>query len=393
MINDIYLGHQDVWGLKLLSADAQKNGLGRPDLGCPVRLAIAGLGLVGRRHAEAIKHAATAKLCAIADPKAEAHANEYAVPHYPTIEEMMAAENLDGIILSTPTPHHAEQGRMCIEKGIPVLIEKPLADDLDAAERLVRQSESENVPILVGHHRRYNPIIERAHAMISDGRIGDIRAVHATCWFYKPEAYFDAAPWRKQSGAGPVSVNLVHDIDLIRHLCGEITHVQAQSASSLRGYENEELAAALLRFENGGIGTVSVSDSIVSPWSWEYTSQEYPVYPYTAQSAYQIGGSHGALSVPDLTCWSHNEARDWWSPISSQATPCESADPLVKQIEHFANVIRGIEQPRVSGREGLRTLSVINAIQVAARTGQKIQLCDSETETQFKPKLTNPAFG
>ena len=96
----------------------------------------------------------------------------------------------------------------------------------------------------------------------------------------------------------------MHDIDLMRHLCGEITHIQAASRSSTRGYANEELSAAILKFENGGIGTVSVSDSIVSPWSWEYTSQENPVYPYSAQSSYQIGGSEGALSVPDLAYWS-----------------------------------------------------------------------------------------
>ena len=222
---------------------------------------------------------------------------------------------------STPTTLHAEQGQICIDHNIPVLIEKPITDDLNDAANLVASSEAENVPILVGHHRRFNPIIERAHQMINEGAIGEVKAVHSTCWFYKPDAYFDKAPWRKQKGAGPVSVNLVHDIDLIRHLCGEISHVQAAAKAASRGYENEELSAAILQFENGGIGTVSVSDSIVSPWSWEYTSQENPVYPYSAQSSYQIGGSKGALSVPDLTFWKHDDEPDWWSPIASRMMP------------------------------------------------------------------------
>lgn len=362
-----------------------------------IRLAIVGFGLVGQRHAEAITKADNISICAVVDTAEDAklRAADLSVPCYDSIETVISGERPDGIIISTPTTLHAVQGLVCIAHGIPVLIEKPIADDLNAASQLVRQSELADVPVLVGHHRRYNPIIEKAHQMIAEGHIGEVRAVHATCWFYKPDAYFDTAPWRKTRGAGPLSVNLVHDIDLIRHLCGEITQVQAMTKASSRGYENEELAAAILRFENGGIGTVSVSDSVVSPWSWEYTSQENPIYPYSAQSSYQIGGSAGALSVPDLACWTHDKAPDWWSPISSTMIRCEKADPLIAQIEHFANVIKGHEQPRISGREGLHTLAVINAIQVAAKTGETI-LLDVKEQTEAstnRSKDNNKAYG
>ena len=65
------------------------------------------------------------------------------------------------------------------------------------------------------------------------------------------------------------------------------------------GYDNEDLAAAIFNFENGGLGTITVSDSVVSPWSWEQRN----IYPFTAEGAYQIGGSHGSLSIPDLKLW------------------------------------------------------------------------------------------
>ena len=377
-----------------------------------IQIAVAGFGLVGRRHARAIAEVANAALCAVIDPSAESEkeAASLGVPHFSSLDALFEARHkmpdfkIDGIVLSTPTNLHAAQGELCIDHQLPTLIEKPLARDIQSAQALVEKSEAANVPLLVGHHRRYNPIIERAHQMISQGDIGTVRAVHATCWFYKPDSYFEIAPWRKLDGAGPVTVNLVHDIDLIRHLCGEITHVQAQYAPSSRGYENEELAAALLRFADGGIGTVTVSDSIVSPWSWEYTSQEYPIYPFTGQSAYQIGGSHGSLSVPDLAHWRHDDERDWWSPISSHMADHQQKDPLITQIEHFVNIIKGEEKPRVSGREGLRTLAVIDAIQVAAKTGQTIQLAKplssnqlaesndvSETQSTIRPTTTKSA--
>ena len=373
----------------------------------PLRIAITGLGLVGLRHAKAISQVGGVTLCAVADPSAESRNKAAAddVPHFETIEQLIESSRPDGIILATPTTLHAAQARLCVDAGIPVLIEKPLAENLAEGEALVKHAEAANVAVMVGHHRRFNPIIQKAHAMIGEGRIGEVKSVHATCWFYKPDSYFDIAPWRKGEGAGPVSVNLVHDIDLIRHLCGEITQVQAQANPSSRGYDNEDVAAALFTFANGGIGTVSVSDSIVAPWSWEFTSREYPVYPFTGQSAYQIGGTEGSLSVPDLALWTHDQARDWWSPMSANIVDCDRSDPLINQIDHFASVIRGETTPQVSGREGLRTLAVIEAIQIAAKTGQTIQLADrsghqelaefsrdSENSEANKPDKTNLAL-
>ncbi len=342
----------------------------------PVDLAIAGLGLVGKRHAEAIANVANANLVAVVDPSEEAKA--YCQPrklaHYPTLEAMFAERRPAGVILSTPTPLHVDQALGCVAEGCPVMVEKPLATSAQAAKPLLEAALANATPLLVGHHRRHNPLIRKAKQIISDGKIGQVRAVQATCWFYKPDPYFDIAPWRKLKGAGPISVNLVHDVDLLRYLCGEIVSVQAQAALSLRGFENEDVAAAVLRFESGAVGTISVSDSIVAPWSWEMTSREYPVYPVTDQSCYHIGGSHGALSIPDLKLWSHSQERDWWTPLSATVMPRDASDPLINQIRHFVEVIAGREQPLVSGQEGYRTLQVVEAIQSAALTGQTIEL-------------------
>ena len=343
-----------------------------------LRIAIIGFGLVGLRHAEALEKVDGVQLCAVADPSDESleQASAKAVPHFDQLDKLIEKTSPDGVILATPTTLHATHARLCIDANIPVLIEKPLAVNALEGRAIVQHAQAKNVQIMVGHHRRFNPIIQKAHKVISEGQIGDVKSVHATCWFYKPDSYFDVAPWRKFDGAGPISVNLAHDIDLIRHLCGELTEVQAQATPSSRGYENEEVAVALLRFANGAVGTVSVSDGIVAPWSWEFTSREYPLYPFTGQSAYQIGGTQGSLSIPDLSLWTHDQARDWWSPMSANVLSCDLSDPLINQIKHFASVIRKNALPLVSGREGLRTLAVIEAIQIAAKTGRKIQLAD-----------------
>ncbi len=345
-----------------------------------VRLAVAGAGLVGRRHVSAIEKTDGVVLEAVVDPdtEARAYAADHGCLHFDRLEDLFENGRPDGVILATPTPLHVEQGLVCVARGLPALVEKPLAALADEAETLVGEARRGSVPLLVGHHRRHNPLIRKARDLISAGEIGQVRAVQATAWFYKPDGYFDVAPWRKEKGAGPISVNLVHDVDLMRHLCGEIVSVHAQATQSLRGFENEDVAAAVLRFENGAIGTISVSDSVVAPWSWELTSQEYPIYPRTSESCYLIGGSHGSLSLPDLRLWSHGRERDWWKPIGATAMVRDSSDPLLNQIAHFAAVIRGKETPLVSGEEGLRTLRVIEAIQTSARTGNPVMVSEKK---------------
>lgn len=337
----------------------------------PIKLVVVGAGLVGQRHINAIKQQSGVLLVGIVDPQPFKGAK---VPCYPSLDAMFDAITPDGVILSTPTPLHISGALTCIAKGCAVLVEKPLATSVAEARVLTEAAERSGVPLLVGHHRRHNPLIQKAAALIAEGAIGEVRGVQATCWFYKPDDYFDVAPWRKQKGAGPISVNLVHDVDLMRHFCGEVVSVQAQMAPSRRGFENEDLAAAVLRFESGAIGTITVSDSIVSPWSWELTSREYPIYPPTSESCYLVGGSRGSLSVPDLTLWSHAGERSWWNPVTATTMPREASDPLFNQIMHFAEVIRGNELPLVTGAEGLKTMMVIEAIQKAATTQRLVEI-------------------
>ena len=339
-----------------------------------IKLAVVGAGLVGQRHISAILKHKDVKLVAIVEPNPTEDINSLDVPCFSNLKEMFAAISPDGIILSTPTPLHVSQGLECIERSCPVLVEKPLATSAVQAKILTDAAEHASVPLLVGHHRRHNPLIQKAKELIVSGEIGNIRALQATCWFYKPDEYFDIAPWRTQKGAGPISVNLVHDIDLMRYFCGEIISVQAQMAPSIRGFDNEDLAAAVLKFENGVIGTVTVSDSIVSPWSWELTSREYPIYPMTSESCYLLGGSDGSLSVPDLKVWSHKGERNWWNPISGTIAPRDASDPLINQITNFADVIRGDTDALVTGLDGLKTLLVIEAIQKAAQTQSLIEV-------------------
>jgi predicted dehydrogenase len=336
-----------------------------------VRIAVVGAGLVGRRHADAIRAARMASLAALVDPREDtgALALEHGVPWFRDLAGLLAADLAEGVILATPNRLHVEGGLACISAGLPVLVEKPLAEDAAGAAKLVRAAEAAGVSLATGHHRRHNPLVRAAKAMIEEGRLGRIAIVQATTWFRKPDAYFDAAPWRRQAGAGPILVNLVHDLDLLMHLAGPVKAVHAMAANAVRGFEVEDTAAILLRFGNGALGTVNLCDATPAPWSWELTAGENPAYPATDESCYRIAGTAGSLSLPDLALWTHSGDGGWWDPVSTTRFPVAHADPLVAQVEQFAEVIRDGAPPLVSGADGLAAVAVIEAIMEAARTG------------------------
>ena len=193
---------------------------------------------------------------------------------YPTISDMLRINPPDGVIIATPNQMHVDNGLECVRAKLPILIEKPIADATQSALLLVEEAKNVGIPILVGHHRRHNPIIQAAKEQIDSGFIGEIVAVHAACWLYKPDSYFDVA-WRTQQGAGPVFINLIHDIDLLRYLIGEVRSVQAFGSNQTRDHAIEDTAAIILSFANGALATITVSDTIVSPWSWEL--ERFPI--------------------------------------------------------------------------------------------------------------------
>jgi predicted dehydrogenase len=200
-----------------------------------------------------------------------------------------------------------------------------------------------------------------------------VLAVQASCWFHKPDEYFEVA-WRRQKGGGPILLNLIHDVDLLRYICGDVVSVQAMKSNAVRGHPVEETAGILLAFASGAIGTISVSDAIAAPWSWEMTAGENPSYPRTGEACYLVGGTRGSLSIPNLAQWHYEGKRSWWEPIERRSLLANTGDPLVLQMRHFADVSLGRATPIVTARDALETLKVIAAIGMAAENGRSVRV-------------------
>jgi predicted dehydrogenase len=341
----------------------------------PSRICVMGAGLIGRRHVEHILAEPTAALHSIIDPSeaGRSFAASIATPWYPDFTSMIAKGRPDGVIIATPNQLHVIHGLEVVAAGIPALVEKPVSDDLASGFALVEAAEKAGIPLLVGHHRRHNPLVQRAKAIIDSGKLGKLITMHSFFWLMKPDDYFEAA-WRRQKGAGPVMLNMIHDIDLMRYMCGEVEAVQAFQSNAVRGFEVDETTVVSLRFASGILGTLNISDTVVSPWNWEQTTGENQAYPKTDQLCYLIAGTHGSLSIPCLDVWTNRGERSWWNPFEVNRVIAAKEDPLRLQIQQFCKVIKGTEKPLVPAREGLMTLKVIDAVQRAAASGQTVRI-------------------
>jgi len=344
-----------------------------------LRIAVAGAGLIGRTHIALIQASRECALSAIADPAPAAAeiARAVGVPMYGSLAELLARERPDGVILATPNRLHVPQALECIAAGIATLIEKPIAGSFEEGLRVCEAADRAQAKILVGHHRVHSPLLATARSIVQSGRLGRLVAVMGSAMFYKPDGYFDNAPWRRQPGGGPILINLIHEIGNLRALCGEIDAVQALASNATRGFPVEDTVAIGLRFANGALGTFLLSDTAAAARSWEQTSRENSSYAtYPDEDCYVVAGTDGSLAVPTmrLKTYARKEDRSWWKPFELSVAPTERDDPLARQLAHFCAVIRDETVPRVTARDGLANLQVTEAIAQAARTGTTIRL-------------------
>ena len=345
----------------------------------PTRIAVAGAGYIGQAHMDVARHSPSCTLSAIVDPSPAAVtlAAQAGVPLFKSIEELLANDRPDGLVLATPNHLHVPQALQCIDAGMPILLEKPIATSVAEGEQLVRVVEATGAKVLIGHHRAHSPIMAKAREVLDSGKLGKLVAVMGSATFYKPDQYYADAPWRRELGAGPILLNMIHEVHNLRMLCGDILAVQAFASHATRGFPVEDTVAINLRFASGVLGTFLLSDTAACARSWEQTSQENKAYPsYEDEDCYVITGTNGSLSVPTmrLKTYPRPEDRSWWKEFEVGVAGMVRDDPLKHQMEHFGQVVRGEASPRVSAQDGLLNLRVTEAIVEAARTGRTVNL-------------------
>jgi predicted dehydrogenase len=333
----------------------------------PLRIGLIGAGRMGRSHAIAIAADPGAELVAIADPVDTTLAVETGARLHDSHAALLEHGGVDAVIIANPNDQHVPTTLDVLSAGVPALLEKPVGIDIAEVRRLADAVDRSGVPVLVGHHRRHHPLIQQAHHAIGSGSLGRVVAITALWLTRKQDEYFDG--WRRRPGAGVLLINLVHDLDALRHLCGEITAIQAVTSNAVRGFEVEDTAGLLLEFESGAIGTLTGSDAVTAPWGWDQNAGDDPQFAEQPdQPSYFIAGTHGSLTVPKLQRWTYPGQADWRAPLTSDYLTRPRGGSLQNQLQHFIRVARHQEAPIVSVADAGRSLAAVEAAQSAART-------------------------
>lgn len=338
--------------------------------------ALVGCGVIGKRHLLALSAIEPCALAAIVDPTpvAQQTAQSLNVPWFADCDNMLREIRPDGVIVATPTEHHLAPTLAALSAGAHVLVEKPVMATVAEAEQVVAHAAAVNRQVLVGHQRRYYAQVHKARELVRGGALGQLVAVSGQWSMRKPADYYEPA-WRKQWRAGPVLTNLIHEIDYLRYICGEIVSLSAETANGVQGFEKEDAAALVMRFDNGALGTFILSDQCASPWSWEFATGENAAFPKSAQNAIRFMGTNGALDFPNLVHWHHgNQPADWLHAIKPEAITQTLDDAYVAQLNHFCAVMAGTELPRISAEDATQTLRATVAVYQAAEQGKRICL-------------------
>ena len=323
---------------------------GRRSVTDPVRIAVVGAGLIGYQHILRVRGEPEAALAAIVDPtvKAQELARDLGTRWFPDLHAMLEADRPDGVIVATPNQLHVANGLTCVAAGIPMLMEKPVSDDVATGWELVAATEQAGVPMLVGHHRRHSPLIQQAKEIVASGAIGRVTTVNGLCWFLKPKPYFDAA-WRREPGAGVILINLIHVIDDLRNLCGDVESVQALQSNAVRGFP----------------GRGHRGDAAALPQRRAGDDLDFRHRGRTVELGADLGReqgvpAHGRVLLPG----GRNRGRDLGAasravapyrraglvePDRGRAPVVPEQDPLVLQLRQFCRVVRR-EEPPLLGR-------------------------------------------
>lgn len=327
-----------------------------------IRVAVIGVGSMGRHHARVIAESPEAELAAVVDP-AEA-ADEIAYRHrshrIDSVDQLLRDEKPDAAIVAVPTRHHAEIATILLEADIPVLIEKPIAATSDEAAALIALAQQRGVPLTVGHVERFNPAVRALRDRLATEDLGRVFQVHTR----------RLSPFPARIGDTGAAFDLAtHDLDIMCELAGKPTRVSAEI--DRRAHRtHEDLLAATLRFESGVIGLLEVN--WLTPTKVRQLSvtgeRGMLVVDYLNQHLTLFENAHESASWPTLDIF------DGVTEGNVVRFAINRVEPLRAQLDEFLRLVRGEETSSVTPADGVRALTLALAVVESGRRGETLQL-------------------
>ncbi|ONI44409.1 oxidoreductase [Candidatus Epulonipiscium fishelsonii] len=290
---------------------------------------------------------------------------------YTDYEEMINNEAIDLIAIATESGKHANIALDCIEKGINLIIEKPIALSLEDADKIIDKAREKNIKVCACHQNRFNKSVQKIRQAIDDNRFGKMFHGTAHVRWNRGKSYYTQAPWRgtwEQDG-GALMNQCIHNIDLLRWLMGDdVDEVFAYTSNLNHDYiEAEDLGIALVKFSSGAYGIVEGTTNVY-PKNLEET-----LYLFGEKGTVKAGGT----SVNIIEEWNFADNKDIAEQVKAQY---HENPPNVYGFGHtplYKDVIQAINedrQPYITADAGRRALELILAIYKSSRENRPIKL-------------------
>ncbi len=338
-----------------------------------------GCGRIAVRHSELlgkgqIGNARLAAVCDVVADRARKCGEQYSVPWFTDMHEMMRVVSTDVVTVLTESGHHADHVIALAPYGKHIVVEKPMALTLASADDMIRACDRAGVKLFVVKQNRFNVPVLKLREAIERGRFGKIVLGTVRVRWCRPQEYYDQDAWRGtwSLDGGVLANQASHHVDLLEWMMGEVHSVFAMSSTALVSIEAEDTAVVTLRFVNGGLGIVEATTAS---------------RPNDLEGSLSILGEKGAVEIGGFAV---NELKTWnfvdREPGDDDVMEKFSVNPPdvygfghKAYYDHVVDCILNAKQQLVDGLEARKSLELITAIYESVETGKEIPL-------HFRPK-------
>jgi predicted dehydrogenase len=329
-----------------------------------------GAGTISRTHGRAASELPDVRVAAVLGSnreKTRGLAEELGATGYDALEAFLTHRPMQAVLIGSPSGVHAEQAIAAARKGLHVLCEKPLDITTERVDALLAEVDRAGVKLGVMFQDRTKPDLRRLKALVDSGGLGRPLLASARVRWWRPPEYYAGSRWRGTwalDGGGALMNQGVHTVDLLLWLMGDVKRVQARTATALHAIEVEDTAVAVLEFASGAVGTL------------EATTAAYPGYPRRLE----LTGTEGTVLVEN----DRIVTADLRTPVEGLSSGKGDANALGSThlvtdvsghralIEDFLRAVETGGRPVCDGREGRRSVELVQAIYRSARTGGSV---------------------
>ena len=339
-----------------------------------INFALVGCGRIAKRHSELlgmgqIENARLAAVCDLVESKAKAIGQQFSVPYFTDMHDMMAAGGIDAVVVLTESGNHAKNVVDLARYGKHIIVEKPMALTLDDADAMIRACDNAGVKLFVVKQNRFNVPVVKLRSAMEEGRFGKLVLGTVRVRWCRTQEYYDQAPWRGTwaMDGGVLTNQASHHVDMLEWMMGEVDSVFARSINALANIEAEDTAVVTLKFRNGALGIIEATTA---------------ARPKDLEGSISVLGEGGTVEIAGFAV---NKMKTWHfvepQPGDEHVMEQYSVNPPnvygfghQAYYEHVVDSIKNNSRHLVDGLQGRKSLELINAIYESIETGKEVHL-------------------